>query len=117
MRAHHLAGILQAAGIPVHVEDDVLADEFAVSQRVMGLQPIRVLVPKERVDDAEEAVLATSQFLPEFDDPAFAEDPADDAALDEMDGRAELSAPILLAVFVGVPLAVFLAWYLFGGGS
>lgn len=53
-RAQFLAGALEAEGIPTHVDGDHLADEFAMSQKMMGLIQVRVLVPAERVNEARE---------------------------------------------------------------
>ena len=52
MRAHWIAGGLEAAGIPTHVDADMLADEFAMSQKLLGLQRVRVLVPADRLEEA-----------------------------------------------------------------
>ncbi len=56
--AQFLAGALQDEGIPTHVDEDHLADEFAMSQKMMGLQKVRVMVPKDRLDDARAIIAA-----------------------------------------------------------
>lgn len=110
MRAHWIAGAIEAAGIPVHVEEDNLADEFAMSQKLMGALRVRVLVPQDRRDEANLVFLDLSQPIP--DDPAF-HDEEDDAALEAMDDeRFRFTAGVglvLLLLMAGVP---FLIWML-----
>lgn len=57
LEAQFIAGALEDEGIPTHVDEDHLADEFAMSQKMMGLQRVRVMVPRDRLVDAQ-AVLA-----------------------------------------------------------
>lgn len=70
MRGHLVAGALVAADIPVHVEEDDLADEFAMSQKLRGAPRVRVLVPGERLEEARAVVLAMSQPIPAMEDDA-----------------------------------------------
>lgn len=46
--------VLQAAGIPARIEGESLADEFAASQRLMGLLGSRVFVPTSSLERARE---------------------------------------------------------------
>lgn len=109
-RAHWIAGGIQAAGIPVHVEENNLQDEFAVAQKLLGGIRFRVLVPEARYDEANTVFLDLSQPIP--DDPAF-HDEEDDAALEAMDDeRFRFTAGVglvLLLLMAGVP---FLIWML-----
>jgi hypothetical protein len=57
-QAQFLAGALESEGIPTHVDGDHLADEFAMSQKMLGLIKVRVMVPEDRLEDAR-AILAT----------------------------------------------------------
>lgn len=54
--AQVVAGVLAAAGIPVQVEPGLRADEFAISQRLMNLEGVRVFVPADRLDAARAAI-------------------------------------------------------------
>jgi hypothetical protein len=56
--ARIIAAVLEDAGIPVFVAGGMLADEFALSQRMMNLQSVAVQVPKDRLADAEQALAA-----------------------------------------------------------
>lgn len=58
LEAELVASILRDAGIPAFVEGSMLADEFAVSQRLMNLNSIAVRVPTARVHDAQAALAA-----------------------------------------------------------
>jgi len=99
-RAHWLAGGLEAAGIPTHVEEDNLADEFAMSQRLMGTHRIRVLVPAARLDEARIVLQGLSQPIPIVDE-------EDDEALEALGEvhreRRSTIAVILIAVILGGP--------------
>ncbi len=44
-QAKMFAALLQAEGIPAHVDGDGLADEFVTSRRLMNLTGVKVLVP------------------------------------------------------------------------
>jgi len=67
MRAHWIAGGLEAADIPTFVDQDNLVDEFAMSQKLMGLQRVRVLVPRDLLGEARAVFLAMSQPIPLMD--------------------------------------------------
>ena len=79
MRAHWIAGGLENAGIPAHVEEDDLADEFSAAQRLLGTPRVRVLVPADRLEEARTVFLGMSQPLPLVDE----DEEDDEAALDE----------------------------------
>ncbi len=68
MRAHLIAGALEDAGIPFHVGEDNLADEWAMSLKLRGGLGVPVLVPSERIDEARTVFLAMSQPIPEVEE-------------------------------------------------
>lgn len=106
MRAHWIAGALEGDGIPTFVDEDNLADEFAISQKAMGLLRVRVLVPRDRLDEARTVFLNLSQPIPiidEDEDEAEGEEVAADQ--NELQYRGFL---IVIAVLVLVPLAVLM---------
>lgn len=51
--------LLQSAGIPAHVEGDALADEVAISRRVMNLGGVRVMVPPSSLERARNILQPT----------------------------------------------------------
>ncbi len=79
MRAQWLAGAIEAAGIPVHVEEDDLVDEFSMAKKLQGDLRVRVLVPADRLAEAQTVFLGLSQPIPLVD-----EDDEDDAELAAM---------------------------------
>ena len=109
LRAHWIAGAIEAAGIPVHVEEDNLADEFAMSQKLMGALRVRVLVPEDRRAEANLVFLDLSQ--PISDDPAFHEpdDDLEDFAREQSNRMFERGA-WLLVIALGIPFMSWLAW-------
>ena len=108
-RAHWIAGGLKAAGIPVHVEENNLQDEFAVAQKAMGGIRFRVLVPEAQLDEANTVFLDLSQPIP--DDPAF-HDEADDAALEAMEEEMKSNASSIGMIILILAGAPFLVWLL-----
>lgn len=56
--AQVIAAVLSAAGIPVFVGGSALQDEFAVSQRLLNVQQVRVQVRRDQVAQAQEALQA-----------------------------------------------------------
>ena len=116
-QAHAWAGALEAADIPTHVEEDNLADSFAMSQKLMGSLPIRVLVPAERLEEARLVLQGLSQPRPVIDE-------EDDSALAVMAAtrrdRSVVMAAVLIAIFFGGPLVGYWLFWgplsrLFGG--
>lgn len=51
--AHIIAAVLEENGIPARVEDTQLMDQFAISQRAMGLG-VRIEVPEPLLERAQE---------------------------------------------------------------
>ncbi|MEZ5963256.1 MAG: hypothetical protein R3F56_05350 [Planctomycetota bacterium] len=56
LEAELIAGIVREAGIPAFVTGSMLADEFALSQRLMHLGSITIQVPRHRLRDAAAAI-------------------------------------------------------------
>lgn len=56
-----IAAVLDDAGIPAFVASGMLADEFALSQRMMNLQGVKVQVAEENLEKAEEALAAAKR--------------------------------------------------------
>ena len=48
-----IVGILDEAGIPSYRSGGQLTDGFAISQQMMNLQGVRVYVPENRLEDAQ----------------------------------------------------------------
>ena len=55
-QAQVFAALLQGAGIPAFVEGSGLADEFAVSRRMLNQQSVRVYVPTASLEQAREVL-------------------------------------------------------------
>lgn len=53
-QAKVLVALLQAEGVPAHVDGDALADEVAMSRRLMNLAGVRVMVPTHSIERARE---------------------------------------------------------------
>ncbi len=107
MMAHWVAGGVEAEGIPVHVEENNLQDEFAVAQRAMGGLPIRVLVPKERYDEANTVFLNLSQPIPLVDDDDIEDEEELDDMLEEHESKVRSVGLILILVLLGVPFVIW----------
>ena len=68
--AQLVADLLREAGIPVYVGGSQLQDEWAISQKLMGLLSTEVQVPRDRLEEAR-GILASvrnSAESPEADD-------------------------------------------------
>lgn len=55
-QAKLFAALLQAEGIPAHIEGDGLADEFVTSRRMLNLAGVRVHVPTASLERAREVL-------------------------------------------------------------
>jgi len=69
--AQVVAALLRAADIPVYVGGVQLQDEFAVSQRMLGLQGVAIEVPADQRERAErliEEARAAGEGDPDADD-------------------------------------------------
>lgn len=76
--AQVIAAVLRGAGVPVYIGGSMLTDEFAASQRLMGLGGVRVQVPSDQLENARQALV-------EARDTGFDLDAAFDASLAEDD--------------------------------
>lgn len=56
--AQVITAVLRANEIPVHVAGELLADEFAASQRLMGLQAMDIEVPESLAEKARSILQA-----------------------------------------------------------
>jgi hypothetical protein len=106
-QARVFVALLQAEGIPAHVEGDALADEVAVSRRLMNLNGVRVLVPQDAVDAAREILAASAIDERELEAQALSADaPEQPVRPREEAGRRSawpLGAAVLAAlVFLGL---------------
>ncbi len=70
--ANLLRALLQGAGIPAHVDGTLLADEFAISQRMMNQQGVKVLVPHDRLAEARDVVASAAVSEDELERQAMA---------------------------------------------
>lgn len=70
IEAELIASILHDAEIPAFVAGGLLADEFAMSQRLMNLSSVAVQVPRSRVQDAEAALAAARAGAASVDEAA-----------------------------------------------
>jgi hypothetical protein len=97
MRAHWIAGALEEAGISTHVYERNLSDEFAVSQRALGLAGTCVIVPRERLEEARE-ILRDLRPPPLPEGPDDEEDGGDEEPEDERAPLTLLSAGVVVLV-------------------
>jgi len=74
-----IAAVLDDAGIPAFVASGMLADEFALSQRMMNLQGVKVQVAEENLEKAEAALAAAKRSGEELLKDVDTDDGADDA--------------------------------------
>ena len=100
MRAHLVGGALEEAGIPIFVDEDNLADEFAISQKVMGIMRVRVLVPEDRLTEAQTILLGMSQPIPRIED---------DEDIEAERERGRKAARTIMILAWGLPIAAILA--------
>ncbi len=109
MHAQWIAGALEAEGIKTFVDEDNLADEFAVSQKLLGMPRIRVMVLRGELTEARTIFLKLSQPIPLVDEDD--EDEDDDEELEE----SWLAGPLpLLLIIVGVIAVAGIAYLLKG---
>ena len=111
IHANWIAGGIEAAGIPAHVEQDDLADEFSMFQKLQGAPRVRVLVPADRLQEARTVFLALSQPIPLVEE--------DDDALEAMaEARSDATRTrvlwLILLVFVLPTVGAWLLFRLFG---
>jgi hypothetical protein len=97
--------LLQAAGIPAHADGDSLADEVAVSQRLMNLQGTRVLVPTSSLQRAREVLDAETVDAAELERQALSASASERPVAPRGGGARSGSAVPMLVV--GAAAAVF----------
>lgn len=82
-QAKILVAQLQAEGIPAHVDGNSLADEFAMSRRLMNLTGVRVMVPTKSLEQAHEILARTVDIAPDdLEQQALTADDAEQAPVD-----------------------------------
>jgi hypothetical protein len=70
--ANLLRALLQGAGIPAHVDGTMLADEFAISQRMMNQQGVKLMVPHDRLAEARDVIASAAVSEDELERQAMA---------------------------------------------
>ena len=93
-----LVALLQAEGIPAHVDGEALADEVALSQRAMNLQGVRVIVPTSSLEQAREILADTAVPEAELEAQALAAGEATNETPATNKRTARLVAFLLFAV-------------------
>jgi hypothetical protein len=106
LRAHLIAGALDEAGIPHVVEEDNLADEFAMSRKLMNTQGARVMVPEDRLAEAQAIFLAMSQPIPVIDE----EDPEMRAYEKEYEKRQRRALGAISLVLIAGGVSALILW-------
>jgi len=61
-----IVAVLQAEGIPAYVNGTLLQDEFALSQRLMGLNAVEIQVPRSRLEEARQVLQAAREAAKEL---------------------------------------------------
>ena len=84
--AQVIAAVLRGAGVPVYIGGSMLTDEFAASQRLMGLGGVRVQVPGDQLENARRALVEAREVGVDLDE-AF------DASLAETDEGEQEAMP------------------------
>ncbi len=72
VQAKLFVAMLQAEGIPAHVDGDSLADELALSRRLMNLQGVRVLVPTASLERAKTILAGADVSVDDLEEQALA---------------------------------------------
>ena len=104
MRAHLVAGRLEDEGIPTIVGDDHLMDEWAMSQKMLGLITYDVAVPEDRLDEARTIFLAMSQPIPAIDE----DDPELEAYAQELETKRNNALLWIVGLVFVVPVIAYL---------
>lgn len=73
-QAQLFVALLQAEGIPAHVDGAGLADEFVTSRRMLNLAAVKVLVPTASLEQAREVLAPVDIDLDELERQAMAAD-------------------------------------------
>jgi hypothetical protein len=102
--------LLHGAGIPAYTDGDSLADEIAVSRRVLNLNGTRVFVPKNSLEQARELLTTTTVDERELEAQALAAaDPETPPTHAEDANRRRSPWPLAITSSL---MVVFLAFWL-----
>lgn len=108
--AQVLVALLQSAGIPAHVEGTALADEFALSRRLLNLHCVRVVVPAACAVQARELLSCAPVGDDELTAQALAEAPVDEPGLAPIHPLRLRRSPRRRAALLLAALLVVLFW-------
>lgn len=112
LEAELIVSVLREAGVPAFVAGGMLADEFAVSQRLMNIHAVAIQVPRDRLDDARAALAqarANAALVEEAAEATIGPDgPERFGALVEPAARRPGWLPLVLAS--GAALAFLVLW-------
>jgi hypothetical protein len=102
-----LVAMLRAEGIPAFTDGDSLADEVAVSRRLMNLSGVAVRVPADRAEAAREILAAARPDDADLEAQSLAADPAVAAAQSRAaPPRPPLPVGRIVAWAIGPALAI-----------
>lgn len=104
-----LVALLQAEGIPAHVDGESLADEVAMSRRAMNLNGVRVLVPGSHLELAKEVLASTAVPDAELEAQALAAAPEPDATGTADPSRGDRRV-LLMVIAVAVAALLVMLW-------
>lgn len=109
-QAKIFVAMLQAEGIPATVEGDSLADEFAMSRRLMNLAGTKVMVPTSSLDRAKEILDVGAIDADELEAQALSAGPLSSAAQSSSPRPAARSTPWLLLSSCGAAVLFLGLW-------
>lgn len=110
-QAKVFVALLQAEGIPASIEGDSLADEVAVSRRMLNLNGTRVMVPTASLERAREILGAAQIDEDELTAQALAASDPEQAAPERQAGPAAVGPsrwPLVVAT--GAAVLFFVLW-------
>lgn len=110
-QAQVFCAVLRAQGIPARVEGDLLADEWAVSRRLMNLLGTRVMVPTESLAAARELLQPASISLEDLTAQALAA-PMPPAHASTLGSAAPHSRGVMWITLLLSALLIALVWQL-----
>lgn len=113
-QAKVFVALLRAEGIPAHVDGDSLADEFALSRRLMNLQGVRVMVPTASLERAREILATEAIDETELEQQALAAEAPERSVPSVFAAQPPRGKNPLLWPFVGacgVAVVFFVLWF------
>jgi hypothetical protein len=116
-QAKVFAALLQAEGIPASIEGDSLADEVAVSRRMLNLNGTRVLVPTASLERAREILGDAQVDEDELTAQALAASDPEQAPPARQAARVTAQGRWPLVVATGAAVVFFVLWMSGGGDS